>query len=465
MHRSFTHIADALFLTILAALVGGLAIPAAAADRPAGAVQEAQRAFDRKEFDRALALADALVQGPDAPQEAHRVKVRSLLRLGKPQDALKAYDRLEAKLGRDDVPLLREVALGFIVLLLKDMREQMRGAAYTALKEWESDETVPYLEEGLTDGSALVRALAVEGLGKVPAGRRSPALQRALEDQAALVRSAALKVLGQVGDRSAVPLVERALKDEQPSVRVAAAGALVLLGQGQGWERVQASASAANPEERGAALRMLGDLHDRRALPLLEQALADSQPSVRWAAVAALGDLGLPEAVPAVLRLLNDPIPAVRASTAISLGDLKTAEAGAGLARALADVNPVVRAAAASALLQRGVPLKEVEPTLRELAQNQDPGIRAAAARALTKCRTEDIADASAMLRLLAKDAIPRPRIAALRALGHLGGAAALPALKEALRDADEAVRATAAGAVGRVLHPPGPQSKTLKTQ
>jgi hypothetical protein len=32
--------------------------------------------------------------------------------------------------------VLREVALGFILVMVKDMREQMRGAAYTALKKW-----------------------------------------------------------------------------------------------------------------------------------------------------------------------------------------------------------------------------------------------------------------------------------------------------------------------------------------
>ena len=45
-------------------------------------------------------------------------------------------------------------------------------------------ETIPALEDGLSDNSGLVRALAAEALGKLDAGRKSPRLRNALEDQA-----------------------------------------------------------------------------------------------------------------------------------------------------------------------------------------------------------------------------------------------------------------------------------------
>ena len=66
-------------------------------------------------------------------------------------------------LKQDESPLLREVALGFIVIMVKDMREQMRGAAYTALKEVDSDDIIPYFEDGLSDGSGPVRASPSKG--------------------------------------------------------------------------------------------------------------------------------------------------------------------------------------------------------------------------------------------------------------------------------------------------------------
>ena len=128
------------------------------------------------------------------------------------------------------------MALGFVYVLLEGMREQMRGAAYTALKDVDSPEMIPALEDGLSDGSGLVRALAAEALGKLEAGRRSPRLRNALEDQAGLVKATVLKVLGKSGDRSVIPLLEKALKDEQPAVRLAAAGALYHTGQTAMWD-------------------------------------------------------------------------------------------------------------------------------------------------------------------------------------------------------------------------------------
>ena len=52
----------------------------------------------------------------------------------------------------------------------------------------------------------------------------------------------------------------------------------------------------------------------------------------------------------------------------------------------------------------------------------------------------------------LLKDPIPRPRIAAARALGQIGGAEILPMLKAALHDEDDAVRATVGAAIVRIM-------------
>ncbi len=132
--------------------------------------KDVQEAFDKKQYEQVLELLAKLEKEQDAAPDVHRLKIRSFLKLGNPKDALGEYDKLELALKQDEVPLLREVALGFIVVMVKDMREQMRGAAYTALKEVDSDEVIPYFEDGLSDGSGPVRALAVEGLGRSEIG-------------------------------------------------------------------------------------------------------------------------------------------------------------------------------------------------------------------------------------------------------------------------------------------------------
>jgi len=224
----------------------------------ARSLKEAQAAFDKKQYQEALDLVEQVTKEQGPQPDARRLKTRSLIFSGKPKDALVEYERLEQDLKQEDRTLLKEVALGFVYVLVKDMREQMRGAAYTALKDVDSPETIPALEDGLSDGSGLVRALAAEALGKLEAGRRSPRLRNALEDQAGLVKAIVLKVLGKSGDRSVIPLLEKALKDEQPAVRLAAAGALYHAGQAAMLDTILKAASAPNPEERATALRMVG---------------------------------------------------------------------------------------------------------------------------------------------------------------------------------------------------------------
>lgn len=428
-------------------LVGLWPVPASAAS-----LKDAQAAFDKKQYQEALDLIEQVTKEKGAQLETRRLKIRSLIFLGKPKDALVEYERHEQELKQEDRPLLKDVALGFIYVLVKDMREQMRGAAYTALKDVDSPDTIPALEDGLSDGSGLVRALAAEALGKLDAGRRSPRLRNALEDQAGLVKATVLKVLGKSGDRSVIPLLEKSLKDEQPAVRLAAAGALYHTGQTAMWDTIQKAAAAPNPEERATALRMVGDLKDARGLSILLEAITNTQPSVRGAAAAALGDLGKVQGIPALEQALDDKIPAVKTSAAISLGELGVKDSLAALRRALADPNPVVKAAVVSALLRVEEPFESVAGALYELAQNNDPGTRSAAGKAAGRAHGTNTKAAVEFLAGLLKDPIPRPRIAAARALGQIGGPEVLSILRAALHDEDDAVRATVGGSIARIL-------------
>ena len=446
---------------IISWLLSGYLWPAVASAR---SMKEAQAAFDKKQYQEALDLTEQIVKEKGPQPETRRLKIHSFIHIGKPKEALAEYEQLMQGRPQDDPVLLKEVALGFVTVLVKDMREQMRGAAYTALKDVDSSETIPYLEDGLSDGSGLVRALAAEALGKLEAGRRSPRLRNALEDQAGLVKATVLKVLGKSGDRSVIPLLERAFKDEQPAVRLAAAGALYHTGQTAMWDRVREAASAHNPEERATALRLIGELKDARGLEILLEAVTHAQPSVRGAAASALGDLGKVQGLPALEHALEDKIPAVKTSAAISLGELGVKDSLAPLRKALADPNPVVKAAVVSALLRVGEPFEAVGSELYELAQNNDPGTRSAAGKAVGRAHGVNSKAGIEFLAGMLKDPIPRPRIAAARALGQIGGADVLPILKAALHDEDDAVRATAGGAIARVIGQSRPASNQAKS-
>jgi HEAT repeat protein len=410
--------------------------------------------YDQKEYQKVLDGLSALSQDAQALPDVRRLKARALVKLGKPQEALAEYDKLETGLGRDDIPLLRQVALGFILVLLKDMREQMRGAAYTALKEIDSDEVVPYFEDGLSDGSGPVRVLVVEGLARSDAGRKSKKLRLALEDQAGVVKARAVKALGKSGDRSVLPLIEHATKDELATVRIAAWGALIRLGRTEAWEDLRKAGEAVNPEERAEALRTMADLNDQRAVPLMHSLLNYNQPSVRAAAARGLGHLHKHEAREDIEKLLEDPVGPVRESAAAALADLGAKESVVALTRKLSDGAFTVRAAVGAALLQFSQPFQSVGPTMLALAQQNDPAARSSAALALGKATKTNREGAIAVLTGLATDPLPGPRIVALRSLGRIGDQSVVPDLKAGLHDQNEAAKATAAGALLHILPP-----------
>lgn len=426
----------------------GLCLMATAETTGASVPNDVQALYDKKEYQKTVDEIGKLEKEASAVPDVRRLKVRALLRLGKPKDALEEYDKLESALKQDDTPLLREVALGFIVVMMKDMREQMRGAAYTALKEFDSDEAVPFFEDGLTDGSGPVRMLAVEGLGRSEAGRRSKKLRSAINDQAGLVKARVVKVLGKSGDPSVTPLIENAAKDELQNVRIAAYGALIRLGRKESWEQLRKAAEAANPEDRSEALRTIAELKDQRAIPLMMEQISYKQPSVRASAARGLGHLGQKDSRPSIEKLLKDPVPAVRESAAVALADLGAKESVQVLSQGLNDPVPTVRAATVAALLQLDQPYEAVASIVRGLAQQSDPAARASAAFSLGKATKANRQGAIAMLETLTLDPLPGPKIVAIRSLGHIGGLDLLPLFKASLHDENDAVRSTAAGAM-----------------
>lgn len=414
--------------------------------------KDAQEAFDKKQYEQVLEQLAKLEKEQGASPDVRRLKIRSFLKLGNPKDALGEYDKLELALKQDEVPLLREVALGFIVVMVKDMREQMRGAAYTALKEVDSDEVVPYFEDGLSDGSGPVRVLAVEGLARSEAGLKSPKLRAAIEDQAGLVKARVVKALGRTGDRGVISLVESATKDELTTVRIAAYGALMRLGKKEAWTQLQQAAESPNPEDRTDAIRTIAELKDQRGAPIMVESLTYKQPSVRGAAARGLGHLGRKEARGQIEPLLKDPVPAVRESAVGSLADLGGTESVPALTQALNDGNVTVRASAIAALLQLGQPYSTVAPAAQSLAQQNDTAMRASVAYALGKATKANVSSAISLLTSLTADPLPGPKIVALRSLGHVGDRELVPLMKEALHDTNDAVRATAAGALLHLL-------------
>ncbi|MCP9440125.1 MAG: HEAT repeat domain-containing protein [Nitrospira sp.] len=383
---------------------------------------------------------------------ANRQKIRSLLREGNPKEALTEYDRLTTALQHDDLPLLQEIALGFVAVMVNDMREQMRGAAYTALKEWRNPGAIPFFEDGLKDRSGLVRALAAEGLGKFKEGYRSTRFRDAVDDEAALVKAIVLKAFGKSGDGSVIALVEPSLEDPEARVRVAATEALCRLGRTQNCTRLEQFAASSNPEEAAAAIASLTEWRGALALPFLLEASRHTQPSVRGAAASGFAQTKRPEALEALARLLHDPVPPVRVAAAVSLGQFPAASSVPLLQKALDDHDASVQSFVIGSLLELGESYQGLAQPIATLSTSRNPATRAALARALGRASAKHRKDVRPILETLCIDTISRVRMAALKAVAKLEGMEALPLLKQGLHDEDDAVRATAGGELLYVL-------------
>ena len=417
-------------------------------------LRKIQTLYDNKEYQKALEEAAKLDRETSGAPDAHRLKIRTLLKLGNPKDALTEYDKLVQTLKQDDPLILREISLGFIVTLTKDMREQMRGAAYTALKEWQSPGAIPFFEDGLSDGSGLVRALAAEGLARLDAGRRSIRFRKALEDQAALVKEAVLKGFAKSDDTSVIPLVEPALKDPEVRVRVAAAQVFCHLKRPKGCERLLQYAKAPNPDERASAIRALVDRQSSEVLPILIESSEHKQPSVRGASATGFAHVPTAEAVTALTRLLRDPLPPVRIAAAVSLGQLRGFDVRTPLHGALDDRDLPVRAFVIGALLEQGERYEILAGPILALTNAKEPAVRAAVARALGHAVESNREPTRSALMLLVQDTVPRVRIAAIKSTAKIDDSRAIPLLKQGLHDEDDAVRATAGGALLKVVPP-----------
>ncbi|MCP9449577.1 MAG: HEAT repeat domain-containing protein [Nitrospira sp.] len=397
---------------------------------------------------RIILVKDGGAGDPDrrGPSADSRHKIHSLLGAGNPKEALSEYDRLVTELQHDDFALLQEIALGFVTIMVNDMREQVRGVVYTALKEWGSSRAIPFLEDGLKDRSGLVRALAAEGLGKLKGGYQSTRFREALDDEAVLVKVAVLKAFGKSSDKSVITLIEPSLEDPQTRVRVAAAEALCRLGRTQSCARLERFAASPNPDEAATAIASLVEVRGSSAIRFLLDASRHTQPSVRGAAAAGFARIKQPETLEALARLLHDPVPPVRVAAAVSLGQFPASSGVPLLQKALDDHDLSVRSFVVGSLLELGESYEVLAQQITALSTSHDPAVRAALARALGRASAKHYKEIRPTLEALSVDAIPRVRIAALKAVAKLEGIKGLPLLKQGLHDEDDAVRAAAGG-------------------
>jgi HEAT repeat protein len=180
---------------------------------------------------------------------------------------------------------------------------------------------------------------------------------------------------------------------------------------------------------------------------LSDEGLRSADPEARRDAVMRLAASGDTAAATLIAPLLNDPTESVRAAAAGALGRLHDVASVGALARvAGADKRPFVRKTAASALGEIG-DRAGVPALVERVRRERDSEVRAAAVIALGAIGDPS---ATAALRERLSDGDAFVRREAVRALGRVGAAEALPDIVARLREDREAeVRRRAAEALG----------------
>ncbi len=223
-------------------------------------------------------------------------------------------------------------------------------------------------------------------------------------------------------------------------------------------------------------IQALGCRGDETAVPALAAAAASGDKPVRLSAISALAQIAKPDVAPALSKLAQDPDADIAKAAQEALASLPGKDADAVYLAMLDAPDAARKLMGIQMVLRRRV--RAAAPALLKLAAADDDALRTAALQAIRELVTE--AELPALLDLLAKakpgadsDALtqavsavcrgaaqpdacaekviaaiaaaqPATKTALLRVLSAVGGAKALQAVRAAVGDADEKVKAAA---------------------
>lgn len=258
------------------------------------------------------------------------------------------------------------------------------------------------------------------------------------------VRRSAVVALGRIGDPRATSALVNILDDESLAIDVA--NALGRIGDPQAVDGLLNVIGSGDASIRQAAVSALNSLADpsvaKRIVPLLH----DSDPNVRESAVRVAGYFGYPETASELVELSRDPDESVRCAAIEHLPYVEDVRAFSVLTHAMQKDTPKVRAAAARALGNTDGP--QVVDQLINGLEDDDVWVRYFSARALGRQGSEKSIDA--LESVLEREKFNHVRIAALDALGQIGGQRIAGIVTEYVKDDDPDVAQAARAAVDK---------------
>ena len=339
--------------------------------------------------------------------------------------------------------------------LLDDSQAAVRVAVLDAFGE-SGDPSAIEVAAGMLerDSSPVVRATAIQVIGRAGLEQREAALAQALTDPDPDVRATAVEVLPTGMGARAGRLLLDALSDQDERVWRAAIRHLTSLPErdrGVAWMAILQC-----PESRREELVATLERSSAESLALLAMDhMSSPDAAERALALTLAGRAGRPESVRGIAGALQDPTPQVRRVAAQALTSVRSSDAIPALGRALSDPDLEVRISAVQALSM--IDDDDVLDPLITALKDPEARVREVAGEALVRWRSPAAARRLAMA--LSSPSLRRPVGEVLKRMGP----AAVDPLVNILLDEDGDLSAT----VGQLLQDlvgPGPFLERLSS-
>jgi HEAT repeat protein len=262
-------------------------------------------------------------------------------------------------------------------------------------------------------------------------------------------KQASIMALGRIGDNRSVPHLVRIL-GQNGGLTIVVAGALAKIGDRQAFDALLEMIGHPDAAVRQSIIASINSLGHPEMAKRAVEILRDPNPFKRESAVKIAGYFGYDECVELLLECCKDPEESVRRAAIEHLPYLDDKRVLPVLVDALGKEAPRIRAAAAQALAQ--IESRDAYPHLIKALEDADPWVRYYGARSIGRHGYHDAIELLA--RLAQQDKAQQVRIAAMEALGRIGGARAVSILAPFIETRDRDLARAALKSLGMINHP-----------